>query len=83
MEIKQIVEACLMQVQAQPPKKEQSERPRMPQKKLWCWYCGEMGHIMRGCPVIQQDKTGRKDDARRLLQGARWCQMVPKGARLH
>ena len=57
VEIKQIVEACLMQVQAQQPKKEQSERPRMPQKKLWCWYCGEMGHIMRVCPVIQQDET--------------------------
>ena len=43
VEIKQIVEACLMQIQAQQPKKEQSERPRMSQKKLWCWYCSEWG----------------------------------------
>ena len=52
VEIKQIVEACFRQMQAQQPQKEQSERPRMPQKKLWCWHCREMGHIVRGCPVI-------------------------------
>ena len=36
VEIKQIVEAFFRQMQAQQPQKEQSERPRMPQKKLWC-----------------------------------------------
>ena len=87
VEIKQIVESCLMQIQAQQPKKEQSERPRMSRRKLWCWYCSEMGHVMRGCPVIQHDKTApckqktEKMRCQKVLKGARWCQMVPKGAR--
>ena len=83
VEIKQIVEACLMQVQAQQPKKEQSERPRMPQKKLWCWYCREMGHIMRGCPVIQQDKTAacKQKTGKMMPEGAKGCQKVSDGAK--
>ena len=83
VEIKQIVEACLMQVQAQQPKKEQSERPRMSQKKLWCWYCREMGHIMRGCPVIQQDKTAacKQKTGKMMPEGAKGCQRVSDGAK--
>ena len=34
VEIKPIVEACLRQMKAQQPQKEQGERPRMPQKKI-------------------------------------------------
>ena len=82
-EIKQIVEACLMQMQAQQPKKEQSERPRISRRKLWCWYCSEMGHLMRGCPVIQQDKTVPcKQKAEKMMpEGAKGCQRVSDGAK--
>ena len=83
VEIKQIVEACLRQMQAQQPQKEQSERPRMPQKKLWCWHCREMGHIVRGCPVIQKDKTAAcKQKAGKMRpEGTKGCQMVSDGAK--
>ena len=83
MEIKQIVEACMKQMQAQQPKKEQSERPRTSRRKLWCWYCSEMGHIMKGCPVIQQDKTAPcKQKAEKMMpEGAKGCQMVSDGAK--
>ena len=57
MDIQQIVEACMKQMQAQPPKQGQSERPRSSRKKLRCWCCGEEGHTLRECPVIQQNKT--------------------------
>ena len=39
--IQQIVEACVKQMHAQQPKKEQSERPRTSKRKYWCWCCGE------------------------------------------
>ena len=44
VDIQQIVEACTKQMQAQQPKKEQSERPRSTRRKLRCWCCGEEGH---------------------------------------
>ena len=53
--IQQIVEACMKQMQAQQPKKEQSERPRTSRRKLRCWCCGEDGHTLKECPIIQQN----------------------------
>ena len=55
----------------------------MPQKKLWCWYCGEMGHIMRGCPIIQQDETaaGKQKTGKMMSDGAKGCQMTLQRAR--
>ena len=55
--IQQIVEACMKQMQAQQPKKEQSERPRMSRRKYRCWCCGEDGHTLRECPIIQQNRA--------------------------
>ena len=55
--IQQIVEACMKQMQAQQPKKEQSERPRSSRRKLRCWCCGEDGHTLRECPIIQQNRA--------------------------
>ena len=55
--IQQIVEACMKQMQAQQPKKEQSERPRTSRRKLRCWCCGEDGHTLRECPIIQQNRA--------------------------
>ena len=53
VDIQQIVEACLKQMQAQQPKKEQSEQPKSSRRKLRCWCCGEEGHTLKECPVIQ------------------------------
>ena len=55
--IQQIVEACVKQLQAQQPKKEQSERPRGSRKKYRCWCCGEDGHTLRDCPTIRQNRA--------------------------
>ena len=70
-------------MQALQPQKEQSERPRMPQKKLWCWYCREMGHNMRGCPVIQEDKTAacKQKTGKMMPEGTKGYQMVSDGAK--
>ena len=57
VDIQQIVEACMKQMQAQQPKKEQSERPRSSRRKLRCWCCGEEGHNLKACPVIQQNQA--------------------------
>ena len=83
MEIKQIVKDCIKEMQAQQLKKERSERPRSSRKKLWCWYCREVGHLMKGCPVMQQDRTApcRQKAGKRMPESARECQMVPMGAR--
>ena len=55
--IQQIVEACMKQMRAQQPKKEQSERPRSSWRKLRCWCCGEEGHTLKECPIIQQNRA--------------------------
>ena len=55
VDVNQIVEACVKQMQALQANKEQSERPRSTRKRnLRCWCCGEEGHTLRECPVIQQ-----------------------------
>ena len=82
VEIKQIVKDCIKEMQAQQPKKEQSERPRSSSRKLWCWYCSKMGHLMKGCPVIEQDRTApcKQKAGERMPDGAKGCQMGPDGA---
>ena len=57
VDIQQIVEACIKQMQAKQSKKEQSERPRSSRRKLRCWCCGEEGHTLKECPVIQQNRA--------------------------
>ena len=56
-DIQQIVKACIKQMQAQQPREQRSERPRSSRRKLRCWCCGEEGHTLRECPVIQQNKA--------------------------
>ena len=56
-DIQQIVEACIKQMQAHQARTERSERPRSSRRKLRCWCCGEEGHTLRECPVIQQNKA--------------------------
>ena len=83
VEIKQIVKDCIKEMQAQQPKKEQSERPRSSRRKLSCWCCNKMGHLMKACPVVQQYRTAPcKQKAEKMMpDGAKGCQMVSDGAK--
>ena len=84
VELNQVVEACMKQLQALQTNKKQSERPRSAKKRLRCWCCKEIGHLMRACPVVQQNKAAyckQKAEKQRVPDGARWCQRVPDGVR--
>ena len=84
VDINQIVEACMKQMQAQQPKKEQSERPRSTRRKLRCWCCGEEGHNLKECPVIQQNRAAcfkQPAEKQAVPDGARGYQMVSEGAK--
>ena len=84
VDLNQVVEACMKQLQALQANKKQSERPRSAQKRLRCWCCGQIGHLMRACPVVQQNKAAyykQKAERQRVPDGARGCQMVSEGAR--
>ena len=84
VELNQVVEACLKQLQALQANKKQSERPRSAQKKLRCWCCRDEGHLMRACPLVQQNKAAyckQKAEKQRVPDGDRWCQRVPVGAK--
>ena len=84
VDIQQIVEACMRQMQAQQPKKEQSQRPRSSRRKLRCWCCSKEGHLMRACPVVQQNRAAvckQKAEQRRVPESARGCQWVPEGTK--
>ena len=91
-DIQQIVEACMKQMQAQQPRKERSERPGYARKRRRCWCCGQKGHLVRACPLVQQNKAACKqkaekrmpDSARECQNGpddANGCQMVPEGGK--
>ena len=79
VDLNQVVEACVKQLQALQANKRQSERPRSARKKLRCWCCGEEGHLLRACPVIQQNRTAcfkQPAEKQAVPNGARGCQMV-------
>ena len=57
VDLNRVVEACVKQLQALQATKEQNERPRSARKKLRCWCCGEEGHSLKECPVIQQNRA--------------------------
>ena len=81
LDIQQIVEACMKQMQAQQPRKERSERPGYARKRRRCWCCGQKGHLVRACPLIQQNKAACKQKAeKRMPESARGCQNGPDGA---
>ena len=81
LDIKQIVEACMKQMQAQQPRKERSERPGYVRKRRRCWCCGQKGHLVRACPLIQQNNAACKQKAEKKMPGsARGCQNGPDGA---
>ena len=94
VDLNQVVETCIKQLQALQANKKQSERPRSAQKRLRCWCCRDEGHLMRACPVVQQnkaayckqvaDKQGVPDSARRcqrVSESTRGCQMMQNSFR--
>ena len=84
VDLNQVVEACIRQLQALQASKKQSERPRSVRKRLRCWCCREKGHLLRACPVVQQNRAAyckQKAEKQRVPDGARGCQMVSEGAR--
>ena len=84
VDLNQVVEACLKQLQALQANKKQSERPRSARRKLRCWCCKAEGHLLRACPVVQQNKAAyckQKAEQRRVPDGANGCQIMQKGAR--
>ena len=84
VDLNQVVEACMKQLQALQANKRQSERPRSDRKRLRCWCCGEKGHLLRACPVVQQNRTAcfkQPAEKQAMPEGARGCQMVSEGAR--
>ena len=57
VDLNQIVEACVKKMQVLQTNQRQSERPSSARKKLRCWCCGEEGHTLKECPVIQQNRA--------------------------
>ena len=86
VDLNHVVEACMKQLQALQASKKQSEQPRSARKWLRCRCCKEMGHLMRACPVVQQNKAAyckQKAEKQRVPDGARGFQMAPESARGH
>ena len=77
-----VLEACIRKLQTLQACKKQSERPEYARRKRRCWCCGQKGHLVRACPLVQQNKTAYKQKAeKRLPDGARGCQMVHESAK--
>ena len=82
VDLNRAVEACMRQLQALQASKKQSERPGYARKRQRCWCCGQKGHLVRACPLVQRNKAACKQKAeKRVPDGTRGCQMVPEGAR--
>ena len=82
VDLNRVVEACMRQLQTLQACRKQSERPGYARKRRRCWCCGQKGHLVRACPLVQQNKAAYKQKAeKRLPDGARGCQMVQESAR--
>ena len=82
VDLNQVVEACIRQLQTLQACKKQSERPGYARKRRRCWCCGQKGHLVRACPLVQRNKASCKQKAeKRVPDGARGCQMVQESAR--
>ena len=72
VDLNRVVEACIRKLQTLQACKKQSERPGYARKRRRCWCCGQKGHLVRACPLVQR----KIPTSRRLKRG---CQMVPDG----
>ena len=81
VDLNRVVEACIRQLQTLQACKKQSERPDA-RKRRRCWCCGQKGHLVRACPLVQQNKAAYKQKAeKRLPDSAKGCQMVHESAK--
>ena len=53
VDLNRVVEACIRQLQTLQVCKKQSERPGYARKRRRCWCCGQKGHLVRACPLVQ------------------------------
>ena len=82
VDLNRVVEACIRKLQTLQACKKQSERPGYARKRRRCWCCGQKGHLVRACPLVQRNKAAYKQKAeKRLPDGAKGCQMVQESAR--
>ena len=82
VDLNQVVEACIRKLQTLQACKKQSERPGYARKRRRCWCCGQKGHLVRACPLVQRNKAAYKQKAeKRLPDGARGCQMLQESAK--
>ena len=75
--LNRVVEACIRKLQTLQACKKQSERPGSARKRRRCWCCGQKGHLVRACPLVQRNQKAEK----RLPESAKGCQMVHKSAK--
>ena len=52
---KDLVKQCIEELKAQGLFQETKERPRS--QEFRCWSCGELGHTLRQCPVIEKNRA--------------------------
>ena len=77
VDLNRVVEACIRKVQTLQACKKQSERPGYARKRRRCWCCGQKGHLVRACPLVQRNGAAYKQKAEK--EAARWYQRVPDG----
>ena len=81
VDLNRVMEACMRQLQTLQACRKQSEQPDT-RKRRRCWCCGQKGHLVRACPLVQRNKAAYKRKAeKRLPDGARGCQMVQGSTR--
>ena len=82
VDLNRVVEACIRKLQTLQACKKQSERPGYARKRRRCWCCGQKGHLVRACPLVQRNKAAYKQKAeKRLPDSAKGCQMVQESAK--
>ena len=82
VDLNRVVEACSRKLQTLQACKKQSERPGYARKRRRWWCCGQKGHLVRACPLVQRNKSAYKQKAeKRLPDGAGGCQMVQESTR--
>ena len=70
VDLNRVVEACIRRLQTLQACKKQSERPGSARKRRRCWCCGQKGHLVRACPLVQRNQKAEK----RLPESAKGCQ---------
>ena len=97
VDLNRVVEACIRKLQTLQACKKQSERPGYARKRRRCWCCGQKGHLVRACPLVQRNQKAEKrlpesakgcqrvhesaKGCQMVQESARWCQMVQESAR--